>query len=83
LSIEVCGEESAGRREILQLLKRHARRWSLAGDQNTSSNGLVLSYDIYLRDRRRANDLRDELAAADQLHEVSYIPFSPQRDGDR
>jgi hypothetical protein len=83
LSIEVCGEESAGRRKILQLLKRHAKRWSLAGDQITSSNGLVLSYDIYLRDRRRANDLRDELAEADQLHEVSYIPFAPQRDGDK
>jgi hypothetical protein len=36
--------------------------------------GQVLTYHLHLRDRGRSGDLREELAASDVLHEVSYVP---------
>lgn len=81
LSVEVSGDPATGRAALDRLLYRHAQRWELAGDQSSPGQGLVLTYNLHLRDRNRANDLRDELAASDQLHEVSYVnrPLPPKR----
>ncbi len=81
LSVEVSGDPSTGRAALRQLLYRHARRWELAGDQSLPGQGIVLTYNLHLRDRDRAADLRDELAASDQLHEVSYVnrPAPPKK----
>jgi hypothetical protein len=81
LSVEVSGDPAAGRAALNQLLYRHANRWELTGDQSMPGQGLVLSYHLHLRDRSRSNDLRDELATSNQLHEVSYVnrPAPPKK----
>jgi hypothetical protein len=73
LTVEVSGDAGAGRAALRQLLYRHAQRWELAGDQSLPGQGTVLTYNLHLRDRSRAGDLRDELATSELLHEVSYV----------
>lgn len=81
LTIEVSGDPKSGRVELDHLLHRHAQRYELTGDQSMPGQGLVLTYHLHLRDRGRANDLREELASSDQLHEVSYVnrPMPPKK----
>jgi hypothetical protein len=76
LSVEISGDPSAGRAALKRLLYRHANRWRLRANQASAGQGLVLTYELFLRDRTRSNDLREDLADAENLHEVSYIPFS-------
>jgi hypothetical protein len=78
LSVEVSGEPAAGRDALHQLLYRHANQWRLTAEQAMPGQGRVLTYQLHLRDRGRVNDLRDDLAASDLLHEVSYVPQPPR-----
>jgi hypothetical protein len=73
LSVEVVGDPDGGRSDLDRILYRHADRWELTGDQMTASQGLVLTYQLFLRDRRRSAELRDEVAAAANLQEVSFV----------
>ena len=73
LSVEVVGDPASGRAALDRILYRHANRWQLTGDQATAGQGLVLTYQLFLRDRSRSTDLRDELAAAASLQEVSFV----------
>jgi hypothetical protein len=74
LSVEISGDPVLGRAALDRLLYRHANRWELTADRAMAGQGLVLTYLLYLRDRARSNDLRDELASSEQLHEISYVP---------
>jgi hypothetical protein len=82
LCVEISGDPSGGRTTLDRLLRRHAHRWELTADRAMPGQGLVLTYLLHLRDRGRSGDLREELAASDQLHEVSYVPqpISPKKD---
>lgn len=73
LSVEVVGDPGTGRADLDRIFYRHANRWQLAGDQATAGQGLVLTYQLHLRDRSRSTELRDELAAATNLQEVSFV----------
>jgi hypothetical protein len=73
LCVEVSGDPGAGRAALNRLFGRHALRWELLDDQTLPGQGLVLTYNLLLRDRTRAGDLRQEIASNDQLHEVSYV----------
>lgn len=74
LSVEIDGDAPAGRAAIRALLHRHANRWNIVSDQLTPGQGRVITYELFLRDQQRVNDLRDELADSQLLHEVSYVP---------
>lgn len=78
LSVEISGDPLAGRSALDKLLHRHANRWRVRRNEVTAGQGHVVTFELFLRDRSRANDLREELADADNLHEVSYIPFTGQ-----
>jgi hypothetical protein len=74
LCVEISGDPAAGRAALQRLLYRHASRSELVKDQTMPGQGQVLTYHLHLRDRGRSGDLREELAANDSLHEVSYVP---------
>ncbi len=74
LSVEVGGDVAAGRAALGKLFYRHALRWELTKEQSMPGQGQVLTYLLHLRDRSRSDDLREELATSDLLHEVSYVP---------
>jgi hypothetical protein len=82
LVVEISGDPATGRSALERLLHRHANRWELTADRSLPGQGLVLTYLLHLRDRGRSGDLREELAASDVLHEVSYVPqpISPKKD---
>jgi hypothetical protein len=77
LSVELAGDPAAGRAALDRLFYRHASAWELTKEQTMPGQGQVLTYMLHLRDRRRSGDLREELAASDTLHEVSYVPQPP------
>jgi hypothetical protein len=74
LCVEISGDPASGRAALQRLLYRHASRSELLKDQTMPGQGQVLTYHLHLRDRGRSGDLRQELAASDSLHEVSYVP---------
>jgi hypothetical protein len=74
LCVEISGDPASGRAAIDRLFRRHATRWELTKEQSMPGQGQVLTYHLHLRDRGRSGDLREELAASDSLHEVSYVP---------
>jgi hypothetical protein len=74
LCVEISGDPASGRAAIDRLFRRHATRWELTKEQSMPGQGQVLTYHLHLRDRGRSGDLREELAASDALHEVSYVP---------
>jgi hypothetical protein len=77
LSVEVAGDGATGRAALDRLFYRHASAWELTKEQTMAGQGQVLTYMLHLRDRNRSGDLREELAASDSLHEVSYVPNPP------
>jgi hypothetical protein len=74
LCVEISGDPGVGRTALQRLLYRHTSRWELTKDQSRPGQGQVLTYQVHLRDRTRSGDLREELAASEILHEVSYVP---------
>lgn len=82
LSVEISGEQASGRATLERLLERHAINWEQTADRSMAGQGLVVTYLLHLRDRSRSNDLRDELADSDQLHEISFVsnPISAKKD---
>jgi hypothetical protein len=73
LCVEIDGDPAAGRDALQRVFYRHARRWDLSKEQTMPGQGQVLTFQLHLRDRNRSGDLREDLAAAEHLHEVSYV----------
>jgi hypothetical protein len=74
LCVEVLGDAAAGRLALRRLFHRHTNRWELTKEQTMPGQGVLLTYLLHLRDRERADLMREELAADGSLSEVSYAP---------
>jgi hypothetical protein len=74
LAVEISGDPAMGRAALARLFQRHASRWELTKEQTLPGQGQILTYHLHLRDRSRSDNLREELAANDDLHEVTYVP---------
>jgi Domain of unknown function (DUF4956) len=71
LSLRITGDIGSGLAALKPILKRHATRAELAGDQRSSEGGTDLSYRLLLRDTGRSSDLQSELAGRDNFQNIS------------
>lgn len=72
LSLLVPTNAGDTRRRVEQILRRYADRTTLTGERQSPDARSVLSYRLLLRDPRRSDELRSELATAGDVQELSF-----------
>jgi hypothetical protein len=72
LSVSVPVDSSAMRDKLEQILHRFSDRTILTGERVSPDARSVLSYRLLLRDPTRRGEMRSEIAAAGDIHELSF-----------
>ncbi len=71
LTLRVTGDVPARLLTLTQILRRHARRLSLASDRRAVKEGSDLSYRLLLRNPARSGELQTELVSTEGFENVS------------
>jgi hypothetical protein len=72
LSVSVPTDLAGAREKIEQILRRFSDRTVLTGERSTEDARSILSYRLLMRDPARRRELSAELAAAGDVHEMSF-----------
>jgi hypothetical protein len=80
MSMLVPSDSDATREKIQQVLYRYADRATITDDRQTPDAQSMLSYRLLLRDPARHQELRDELASAAGVQELSFYFQEDERE---
>lgn len=72
LSLLIPTGSASTRERIEQILRRYADRTILTGERQNPDARSVLSYRLLLRDPKRSDELRSEIASAGDVQELSF-----------
>lgn len=71
LSLELTGDVERGRRQLRDVLKKHALRSRLSNERSLGGEAIAVSYRVQLRDPSRGHELQEELTQLSDFEQVS------------